>query len=117
MRPEVLDYEILTKARDWLLDKKHWCRESLFEGPSIQNAEQTCALGAIGKVMGIENSDAIQRTHAADLLAQALPSKYGKVPAEIISYNDGQANHRGIIGLFTRALAKAKQLATAPLRG
>ena len=112
MRPEVLDYELLVKARDWLSDRKHWIKNALFRGETIEVADATCALGALGKVMGTEEYDVIQSSHAYTLLVAALPKGNDDVP----SYNDAQANHRGILGLFARAIKKAKELATAPLK-
>jgi len=120
MRPELLDYEILSKAYVWLKNKKHWIKGDFGKGKKYEKTEDiadataTCALGALARAAGISDAACIEDTHACALLCEALPEGYTSVE----SYNDNpNTRHISILSLFTRAMTKAKKLATAPLRG
>ncbi len=118
MRPEVLDYELLVKARDWLSDRKHWIKGRMFRGRkfnttnNLDDLTATCAVGALVKAAGVLQ---VEKLHAYQLLQTEV--KATTLSLSIEGYNDTvSTTHKGILGLFDRAIAKAKKLATAPLK-
>lgn len=120
MRPELLDYELLSKARAWLKNRDHWIKHRMGAGvkfnttENLADAKATCAIGALARAAGIEPS-AIDGLHAYRLLKGEVPPGYD---GHVVYYNDAHTTtHKDILALFTRAMTKAKKLATAPLRG
>lgn len=112
MRPEVLDYELLSKARAWLSNRKHWVKNRLFRGRlfnttgNLEDVTATCAVGALMMAAGMNDSVSIRNLHAYKLLAT-------EANGNIEGFNDKTSTtHKKILGLFDRAMAKAKALAT-----
>jgi hypothetical protein len=121
MRPEVLDYELLMKARAIIEDPTKWTKGGLYAKRNgkfcrIQYAEQFCAVGALTMaVRQMGNPTATSRTamrlRAGKLLRSVVPSSYSNVEV----FNDSPfTKHEMVLELFERAAEKAKELATAP---
>lgn len=115
MQPEVLDYELLSQARAWLSDRKHWIKGDLFRGRkynstgNVGDVTATCAVGALMKAAGMEGAGDPRKLHAYQLLASEVIPHYNSIE----DFNDSpRTTHKGILGLFDRAMAKAKALAT-----
>lgn len=120
MRPELLDYELLVKAREWLSDPDHWQKGSYgYYGPnSDEPLTSTCAVGALAMAAGIEPNKISDRTSAYRLLKAALPGSYIFHSLEVPNFNDASlTKHADVLALFDRAISKAYQLATAPAKG
>lgn len=114
MRPEVLDHELLVKAKELIKDEDHWAQGTYHSGHASGHAY--CAVGALRAAKG---SGDVEGTNAYVLLEQAIPKGFVEKTGRCIeSFNDDDdTTHSKIMRLFNRAIAKAKQLATAVLRG
>ncbi len=116
MRPEVLDYELLVKAKQVIRKEKNWMQESYHQGDAY------CAVGALLVAKGEAVPDDIpqsvidslerKRTNTYKLLQEAVPDGF---EGSVEDFNDDcRTTHNMIMRLFDRAIAKAKALATAP---
>lgn len=105
MKPEVLDYEILTQTRALIADPKHWVRGAPFAkwingqqfACALEIADSFCILGALSKVLGINSALEIRHNPAFHRLIEAM----GGDP---ISYND-RHTHGEVLAMVDKALA------------
>lgn len=119
MRPELLDYELLVKAREWLSDPDHWQKGSYgYYGPDyVLPLTNTCAVGALAMAAGIDPNKISNEMLSYRLLKAALPGSYIFHSLEVPHFNDAiLTEHADILALFDRAISKAYQLATAPAK-
>lgn len=112
MRPEVLDYELLVKAKQVIQKEKNWVQGSYQAGNAY------CAVGALLVATGITSKDDIFETPTYKLLQQVIPKKFKKGMEDdgvsVEDFNDDDCTtHNMVMHLFSRAIAKAKALATA----
>lgn len=107
MKPELLDYEMLVKARALIEKPENWGQgRNFMRGPyqsDMENADTFCARGALLKVYGFGFSSDLKGKRSFELLREAV----GVNP---VWYNDSNT-HEKVLGMFDRAIEKAKALA------
>lgn len=110
MRPEVLDYELLVKARRVIEDPTHWLQNGWHRG------DRHCAVDALLVATGATSKVMLRTKPVYKLLAAAVPKLYippcGDIQ-KVEQYNDARTTtHAKIMKLYDRAIARAKALAT-----
>lgn len=103
--------EILTKARENIINPAHWTKGAAFRGPSGEVCDehvacQCCALGAVWAVSSQLNAVGSPGYQAEMLLHNvAIRHGFGHVPA----FNDAEATtHEQVVALFDEAIKISK---------
>ncbi len=111
MKPELLDYELLVKAKSLIEDPAHWiqgcARAKKVDGTLVtcdyDEATHLCTYGALAKAAGSD----FDPTKFAPfrLLREAING------CDPVLFNDNRT-HASVMAMWDRAIAKAKELAS-----
>ena len=120
---------LLTEARDFIKDQKHWIKASLYSGieggdaeVSLASASRVCAIGGVMKVanLGIKDYNDIatdchaEAFEALQTLANVIQGRarhyesgFWQWAADVHAFNDaGNTSHAEVIGAFDKAVER-----------
>lgn len=99
----------LIEARNYIADPENWIKGSLNRDTKV------CSIGAIAMVADSK----VETMVMEDYLDRAIAFLHneGRLERRVVSFNDGKADHSGIVEVFDTAIQIAKNEDHTPIPG